>query len=199
MGLARLLHGIARQIGAQDPSTGADVLQVGDSTNNALRVTSQGPISAGQSGSAVNPLLTGRLDGSGNVNADSGNQDLILLPSATRTALTQSAVQTNRNARGVLIYMSVTAASGTGGLTINIEAVDPASGSVEFLNSSPAAITAITGNLAIYLLYPGASSTNAGINVHQVTSGILPATWRVRVTPGDSTNYTYSIGASLIL
>ena len=167
--------------------------------DSAGRVEVVGGVVQGQSGSALNPLLTGRLDGSGNVQADSGNQDLILLPSATRTALTQSAVQTNRNAKGVLIYLSVTAASGTGGLQLNIEAVDPASGSAEFLNSSPAAITAITGNLAIYLLYPGASSTNVGPNVKQVTSGILPATWRVRITPGDSSNYTYSVGASLIL
>lgn len=128
-----------------------------------------------------------------------GNTEGTLLASAARTATTVSAVQTNHNARGVLIHLNITEASGLGGLRVHIESVDPVSGGFAWLNPNPTAITA-TG-LYLYEVSPGGSTAGAagaGI-VNQRTAGSVPRFWRVNVEHGDVTSYTYSLGYSLIL
>jgi hypothetical protein len=156
----------------------------------------QGSEAAGQSGAGVNPVLTGRLDGSGNVQADCGNQNLVLLASAARTATTASAAQTNSNARGFLLFLDVTTASGTGGLQIQPQVQDPISGNWVSYSGSSAAVTA-TGEY-LYVLYP---STFSGLSssVKTSCSAPLPPTWRVQIIAGDSSSYTYSLAAALIL
>src|SRR5579871_3766078 len=108
----------------------------------------QGPTAAGQP-AVSNPQLIAGLDGSGNIQAETLNQDMTLLASAARTATTNSAPQTNQNARGVLVYLNVTAASGTGGLRLAVQAQDPVSGNYININLLPTAVTA-TG-LTAYL------------------------------------------------
>ena len=158
---------------------------------NALPV--QGPTAAGQP-AVANPQLIAGLDGSGNIQAETLNQDLTLLASAARTTTTTSADQTNQNARGVVVYVNVTAASGTGGLQLAIQGKDPVSGGYKTLNTLPTAITA-TG-LYVYELYPGCSTTG---NLAAVYAQVLPRTWRIQMNAGDGSSYTYSIGCSLIL
>lgn len=116
-----------------------------------------------------------------------------LLTSQARTANPSSTPQTNYNARGVLITLNVTASSGTGGLTLRIQAQDPASGTFFNYNASPTAVTA-TGMYS-YLLYPGIS----GGFTTQLTPIVLPKTWQIVVSHGDGTSYTYSVGYSYIL
>ncbi len=118
--------------------------------------------------------------------------EFTLLVSAARTATTDSTDQNNGYARGVLVHLNVTAASGTGGLTVRVQAKDPVSGAYVSLNAAPAVVTAV-GTFA-YLLYPGAGA--GGLT--QATSGGLPRTWRVQVTHGDASSYTYSVGAVLL-
>jgi hypothetical protein len=122
-----------------------------------------------------------------------GNAEGTLLASAARTATTSSSNQTNYNGRGVLLILNVTAASGSGGLTLRVQGVDPVSGLSVALNTPPAAITA-TGTFG-YLVYPGI----AGPNLSQASSTVLPRTWFVSMTHGDATSYTYSLGYALIL
>jgi hypothetical protein len=119
------------------------------------------------------------------------NTEGTLLASAARTATTVSPDQTNYNHCGVLLYVNVTAASGTGGLTVRIAGKDPATGLYRYLNVAPTAITA-TGSYQFAL-----SPSVAGGNVAQATSLRLPRTWRVEVTAGDGSSYTYSIGYAL--
>lgn len=119
-----------------------------------------------------------------------------LLASAPRTAITASPVQTNYNARGVLIHLYVSAASGTGGLTLRIAGYDPVTGFTMYLNSTPTAITA-TG-ISGYMLYPGIA-LGTTVNMNQVIGVALPRTWKVDVFHGDTSSYTYSVGFSLIL
>jgi hypothetical protein len=122
------------------------------------------------------------------------NQDLTLLASAARTATTNTADQTNVNGRGLAIYLAITAASGTGGLTPVIQGKDPVSGNYFTLATMGSAVTT-TGNKS-YMFYPGAASAGSLQNgVQQV----LPRTWRVQVTAGDGTSYTYSLGCSVIV
>jgi hypothetical protein len=118
-----------------------------------------------------------------------------LLPSAARTATTSSTQQTNYNARGVIVTLNVTAASGTGGLTLRIQGVEPVTGNVYSINNAPTAVT--TPGLSAYVVYPGATASGS---VAQVTGGVpLPRTWQVTVYVGDSSSYTYSVGYSLVL
>ena len=121
------------------------------------------------------------------------NEQGTLLASAARTATVTSSNHTNHNARGVLVTVNVTTASGTGGLTVRIQGIDPVAGTAFPLNTAPSAITA-TG-LYSYLLYPGAS----GGGTTQATALVLPRTWNVQVSAGDSSSYTYSVGYAQIL
>lgn len=122
-----------------------------------------------------------------------GNTEGTLLPSAARTSTTTSAVQTNYNARGILVALNVTAASGTGGLQVRIQMIDPVSANTVSLNLLHTAIVA-TGT-SLYALYPGAT----GGNFAQATSELLPRTFVVAVAHGDGSSYTYSLGYSLIV
>jgi hypothetical protein len=124
------------------------------------------------------------------------NQQGTLLASAARTADVVSPNQTNYNARGVLVSLNITAASGTGGLKVLIQNVEPVVGSGRTLNATPAPITA-TGTY-YFILYPGASGSGAS-GISQVTSYPLPRSWGVYVQHVDTSSYTYSLAYSLVL
>ena len=57
-----------------------------------------------------------------------GNQELTVFPAATRSATAISPDFTNANFRGVMVFLNITAASGTGGLTGRVEGKDPVGG-----------------------------------------------------------------------
>jgi hypothetical protein len=119
--------------------------------------------------------------------------DVILLPSAARTAQASTADFINPGSRGIYVWLNVTAASGTGGLQVKVQAKDPASGAYSSLHASPTAIIATGQN--IYVLYPSGTvitGTSTSYNA------VLPRTWRVTVLVGDASSYTYSVGASLL-
>jgi hypothetical protein len=115
------------------------------------------------------------------------NQEGTLLASAARTTTTNSSDQTNYNGKCASAFLNVSAASGTGGLQLQFQWKDPISGNYAMLNSAPTAITAI--GQTIYSLCPGAT----GGAVTQTTQAALPRTWRVAVTHGDASSYTYSV------
>jgi hypothetical protein len=124
-----------------------------------------------------------------------GNTESTLLSSAARTATTASALQTNHNARGALIIMNVTAASGTGGLQCRLLGSDALSGAVFQVAALPTAVTA-TG-VYCYEFYPGIGAAGGG--VVQRTSCVVPRTWQAQVIHGDASSYTYSLTHSLIV
>lgn len=119
-----------------------------------------------------------------------GNVEGTLLASAARTANALSPTQTNHNARGVVLFLNVTAASGTGGLTLRLWEYDPASAApvITYQASSPI----ITTGLKRYAVYPGISGTDLGDNA-------LARTWAVFVVAGDASSYTYSVGFCTIV
>jgi hypothetical protein len=114
------------------------------------------------------------------------------LTSAARTTATNSADIVNYNGRGILITLDVSAASGTGGITVRIAAKDLASGNYANLNNAPTAVTAIS--TTTYLLYPGATT-----GATQTTNGTLPRTFRISVGVGDASSYTYSVSYTIIV
>lgn len=125
-----------------------------------------------------------------------GNTEGTLLASAARTVLSASAIQKNHNGRGVQVTLDVSAASGTGGLQLVIQNIDPATTYAFTLTPTPTAVT-VAGTY-IYELYPGIGASASGLVV-QRTSGLLPRSWRIAVLHGDASSYTYSVGYSLIL
>jgi hypothetical protein len=124
-----------------------------------------------------------------------GNTEGTILASAARTATTTSPVQTNHNAKGVMVFLRVSIASGTGGLQLKIQGRDPVTNVGLDLNILPTSITA--AGWYIFEIYPGVNGTSTYVT--QVTSGILPRSWQVLVTHIDGSSYTYSVGYSLIL
>jgi hypothetical protein len=149
----------------------------------------------GNTGRAALVALTG-YNGTGTAAWDrwANNQDLTLLASAARTATTNTADQTNANGKGVVVYLAITAASGTGGLQVSIQGKDPVSGNYFLLATLGAAVTT-TGNKA-YMFYPGAAS---GGSLQAGAQMVLPRTWRVQIVHGDGTSYTYSVGCSVVV
>lgn len=127
------------------------------------------------------------------------NTEGTLLASAARTASVTSPDQTNYNAKGILLFLNITAASGSGGLQVYVQAKDPVSGSYVYLTGVPTAITA-TG-LYVYELGRGVGSTALSGNqqVNKRNEGQIPRIWRGVVNHGDGSSYTYSLGYALIV
>lgn len=117
----------------------------------------------------------------------------VLLASAARTAITACPKQADPFCIGVRLYLSVTAASGTGGLQPIVRAYDRVSGNSVALSTGGTAITA-TGTF-VYEFYPNAAA--AANNVKEAISRVLPALWDVSVTHGDGSSYTYSISCEV--
>lgn len=125
------------------------------------------------------------------------NTEGTLLASAARTATATSATLTNHNARGGVLVLNVTAASGTGGLQVRV--LGTVMGLNYYANAAPIAITA-TGVYA-YEVYPGASSAGvaSGAHVQQRTAGVLPRSWIGQVLHGDGSSYTYTLAYALLV
>ena len=116
-----------------------------------------------------------------------------LLQSEARTTAYQSAILDADREAGVMVFVNVTSASGSGGLTVRVNAHDQVSGAAVPLNTAPTAITS-TGTYS-YAVYPfGAISGN----VTQATSAYLPGLFSISVAVGNSTSYTYSLGYCLL-
>lgn len=127
--------------------------------------------------------------------AAGSNAETTLLASAARTTTQVGANQTCLGGKGVRLVLNVTSASGSGGLVVRVNGVDPTSGVTYQLNASPTAVTAI--GTTVYDLYPGIGAAAGGIT--QTTSQVLPRTFRVDVTVGDATSYTYSLSQVILL
>lgn len=121
------------------------------------------------------------------------NKEDTLLASAVRTATTNSPDQVNYNAKGVMIFFSVTAVPGGDTVQLRLQVKDPISGSY---------VTSLTGNakdaiaLYAYMLYPGLIDTGAVYDVEQPAA--LARTWRVQVVHSAGTNFTYSVAYSYL-
>ena len=123
-----------------------------------------------------------------------GNVAGTLLASAAQTTTVATAAQVNTNARGVTVFVNVTAVSGTTPtLAPIIQAQDPVSAVWAELNPTPTNITA-TG-LFIYQVYPAEIGPAAASGITQVTATQLPRNWRVNFVIGGTTpSFTFSAG-----
>lgn len=122
---------------------------------------------------------------------------VIALPSAARTTaqtFPTTGTMKNDGFRGIIVYLNVTANSGTSALLLRINAVDPASGVAVPLNVAPTVVN--TAAMFTYLLYPSGGTSTA---VTQLSNGFaLPPEFTLTIAVGDASSSTYSLGFELL-
>lgn len=122
-----------------------------------------------------------------------GASSTTVLASAARTATNQSTEQSNLNGRTLLVYLDVTVASGTGGLQLTLQGKVAATAGWKTLTPAPTAV--LTTGTFLYIFGPGGgANSQASLTPPNIS---IPAEWRINVTHGDGSSYTYSVSASL--
>lgn len=123
------------------------------------------------------------------------NNDVVVLPSAERTAAETPSEWTNQGANGIVVIVDVSAAGGAApSITPAVEVQDPASG--EWLDILGATALTATGT-AYYVIYPSASGTEGAVT--KSVSQPLPRDFRINVTHDNTDAITYSVGAFLLV
>lgn len=117
-----------------------------------------------------------------------------LLASAVRTATNATPIQKDPVAQFLRVYLNVSAASGTGGLTLVIRGYDKTSGNAAKLTTGGGAI--ITTGIFVFEL--ASSGQVAGGDVKETVSRPLPCQWDVQIAHGDASNYTYSVSCEVL-
>ena len=115
-----------------------------------------------------------------------GNTEETVAASAARTAALTSSDLTNYNARGVLIFVNVTARAAATTLDLTIEAKDPVSGEYKEIFDIAAAINTADDTL-IYQVYP--TLPHANMDYTEEVEAVLPRTFRIVVTPNARLEY----------
>lgn len=117
------------------------------------------------------------------------------LASAARTATTNSTDITNTGFSAIILYLKVTAASGTGGLKIAIQNKSAAGDYYTMDSLTMTAVTAV-GNVAyVYGIY---SQATGGYSVQNTQQIVLGSTFRIQVQHADGSSYTYQLDYDLI-
>lgn len=164
------VHSAAVRYNGTDFTVDKSASNVGDANNGAA------------SGSSAGLLYNGStFDRSRN------NVEGTLLASAERTTTTSSSIQTNHNARGVIIYLNVSGFASSETLTPKLYLDDHLSGS-DFLLWQGEAL--FTNGLNVYAFYPGVGTLQPS-----AVEGDFSAT--VSGTNDDETTYTESLTGSL--
>lgn len=117
------------------------------------------------------------------------------LESAARTATTQTADIDALGASSILVYLNISAASGTGGLSVGVRGKDPVSGNYASLGTSS---TYTTTGIRVFAFGRG---VGAYTNMNFVWGGIgvpIPDTLRIEIAHADASSYTYSVGYCLV-
>jgi len=121
------------------------------------------------------------------------NQQLTVSASAVRAATNSSVVYENtqpKSYRGLHLVFDITVAPGVDTVTLKIEGYDTTSGKYYDILVGAALSTVGTNTMRVY------PSQVAAANV--AVSDCLPSAWRVTVTHSAATNFTYSVGATLL-
>lgn len=118
------------------------------------------------------------------------------LASAARTATTITGNITCAGYKGIIVYLNVTAASGTGGLTPRLFGVEPTTGAVATSASASTAATSV--GTRIFHFGPGVGTVNGGTVAWGAAAVCLGSQFQIQVLHGDATSYTYSVTYELI-
>ena len=125
-----------------------------------------------------------------------GPQDPLTLFALGTRSTTQTGPNVTNQSRGLLIYLKVTVASGTGGLQVVVDYRDYVLGNICQFTNPVTPITAVGDYL--YLIYPGAGQINLADTVKQIAQTAVPRGWRARIIHGDASSYEYSVSVSVL-
>lgn len=137
-----------------------------------------------------NDRVNAMADGFGRQIVKLGGKDTSTpLSSAARTTTTSGSVTTSAYAKGVSLFLNVSAVSGSASITLSVEAQNPVTGGFVTLATANAVATV---SHSLFQIYPGIAET-AGVTFNK----ILPTQWRVTVTHATADSITYSVVAIL--
>lgn len=120
-----------------------------------------------------------------------------LLSIGARTATTNTPEFLTWNARGLILLLNVSAASGTGGLQPVLYNRDSSGGNTYQVNSTPTVVT--TTGWRTYFFHPVYPATlNQAATVIQNVSCLLSPWCLVQILHGDASSYTYSLLGILV-
>jgi hypothetical protein len=182
-----------KQIGSMP--TGSNTIGTVNLAANGLSIGTGGNLPDTTSGNG-NLAMAHYLYNGATWDRNRNNIEGSVLASATRTSITNSPKQTNHNAKALVIYLDVTAASGTGGLTPFLRLYDPVTGKTVVINVLSSAITAI-GTYA-FVIGLGASGTVTN-SVKSFVSSIISRQYDIQIYHNDASSYTYSVGQCLVV
>lgn len=129
--------------------------------------------------------------------ANYGRSQSQVLASAARTATTQTSDLNTLGARGIIVVLNITAASGTGGLQIRVRYKDTIL--TQYVLASAALTPSTTIGLVNHQYGEGIGSlSNAALSNGGVASGYLTETTRVEIFHVDASSYTYSVNIVIV-
>lgn len=124
-----------------------------------------------------------------------------LLPAGTtRTSTYRSEALNAQSEHGILVFLNVTAASGTGGLTLRINGQSGLPDGIDGNTPLNAALAPITSTgMYSYAMYPWGVLPARDYAVTQTTTFYLPHPFTIHVQHADASSYTYSLGYTLLI
>lgn len=118
----------------------------------------------------------------------------LLLPSAPRTGAATSDPIETKGARGIILYLHLSAYSGTGGLTVQLRFKNLLTGNSKIAWQIPVSLKA--EDTVLFVHYPGAREENT--TTQYVVSLPLAQVIDVTVSPDDGSSQIYSLVGELI-
>lgn len=112
------------------------------------------------------------------------------LTSSARTTTLSSSDLTNTHGKGIHIILDITDLANTPSITLKIEGKDTLSGKYYTILES-ASITTVSVN--IFKVHPNLTATT-----NLIANDIIPKTFRITMTHGNTDSITYSVGYSLV-
>lgn len=126
-----------------------------------------------------------------------------LLASAARTSATYGSTQTNYNARGVILTMTITAAPNTaetlGLFYVPVDPLVAGTSNWPCMLTSPAGSTIQAGATLRLFVYPGASTTPDNSTLNKAYAHPVPRSWTGGGNPSSSGSWTYAIGFQYVV
>lgn len=122
-----------------------------------------------------------------------GHHELTLLSSAARTATTTSADFTNYNCKGAIFVVDITAVPGAETVQLEVQAGN--SLVTKYIPVVSGTTQSATGTTWV-ILYP---TTMGAASWNNYANGILPKTFRVKMTHSASGSFTYSVTALMLI
>lgn len=135
---------------------------------------------------------------SGNYERARGNIEGTLLASAARTTTTTTSIQTNHNARGVALYLHITANPGGGQtLTVLLYQVNTFTGGGTYEIADFAIPTGLNDVFCL-IAYPGASAPSQPTK-NKAFSVPVPRSWYCTINHSGAGSWTYGLAHYLIV